>query len=49
LRWLIAAATRVLSGHPEYAAVPGTPDPNMPGLGRWFALLTPVAARRTGR
>ena len=43
-RWLITAATEVLSGHRDYAAVPGAPNPHMPGLGRWFVLLAPVVA-----
>jgi CIC family chloride channel protein len=43
-RWLIAAATDVLSGHPDYAAVPGAANPHLPGLGRWFVLLAPVVA-----
>jgi chloride channel protein, CIC family len=43
-RWLIAAATEVLSGHRDYAAVPGVPHPLLPGLGRWYVLLAPVAA-----
>jgi CIC family chloride channel protein len=43
-RWLIETFTLVLSGHPDYAAVPGASHPSFPGLGRWFVILTPVLA-----
>ena len=43
-RWLIHTFTLVLSGHPDYAAVPGAAHPGLEGLGRWFVVLAPVAA-----
>lgn len=43
-RWLIRTFTLLLSGHPDYAAAPGTANPHLPGLGRWFVLFTPVVA-----
>ncbi|MFC0005561.1 chloride channel protein [Micromonospora siamensis] len=43
-RWLVGTATLVFSGHPDYAAVPGAPHPQLPALGRWFVVLAPVAA-----
>lgn len=43
-RWLIQAATVVLSGHPDYAATPGASHPWLPALGPWFLLLVPVVA-----
>ncbi|HEX3929400.1 MAG TPA: chloride channel protein [Nocardioides sp.] len=43
-RWLIKQFTLVLSGHPDYAAVPGAAHPGLPGLGRWFLLGAPVVA-----
>ncbi|MGC1215482.1 MAG: chloride channel protein [Micromonospora sp.] len=43
-RWLIVTATRFFSGHADYAAAPGSAHPQLPGLGRWFVVLAPVAA-----
>lgn len=43
-RWLIVTFTRVFSGHADYAATPGAAHPDLPGLGRWFVVLAPVAA-----
>lgn len=43
-RWLIMAATRLMTGHGDYAAAAGTANPHLPALGRWFVLLTPVVA-----
>ena len=43
-RWLIVSATWLLSGHQDYAAVPGQADPHLPGLGRWFVVAAPVVA-----
>jgi chloride channel protein, CIC family len=43
-RWLIKTFTLLLSGHPDYAAVSGSANPHLPGLGRWFVLFTPVVA-----
>ncbi|GGK99815.1 chloride channel protein [Mangrovihabitans endophyticus] len=43
-RWLIAAATRLFSGHDDYAAVAGAANPLLPSWGRWFLLLVPVVA-----
>ena len=43
-RWLIKTFTLVLSGHPDYAAVPGAAHPGLDGLGRWFLLGAPVVA-----
>jgi CIC family chloride channel protein len=43
-RWLITTATRLFTGHDDYAASAGAVNPHLPGLGRWFVLLTPVVA-----
>ena len=43
-RWLIVTATRLFTGHGDYAAAPGAANPHLPGLGRWFVLLAPVVA-----
>ena len=43
-RWLIREFTLVLSGHADYAAVPGAAHPALPGSGRWFLLGVPVLA-----
>ncbi|HWU22473.1 MAG TPA: chloride channel protein [Nocardioides sp.] len=43
-RWLIRTFTLVLSGHADYAAVPGAAHPGLEGLGRWFVIGTPVVA-----
>ena len=43
-RWLIGSFTRLFSGHLDYAASPGAAHPGLPGLGRWFVVLAPVAA-----
>jgi CIC family chloride channel protein len=43
-RWLIKVFTLVLSGHADYAAVPGAAHPGLEGLGRWFLLGAPVVA-----
>ncbi|GAA2486552.1 chloride channel protein [Terrabacter carboxydivorans] len=43
-RWLIQTFTMLFTGHADYAASPGAANPHLPGLGRWFVLLTPVAA-----
>ncbi|MCP2254767.1 chloride channel protein, CIC family [Prauserella aidingensis] len=43
-RWLITTATRVLSGHEDYAAAPGAAHPWLPGWGSWFLLVAPVVA-----
>ncbi len=43
-RWLIKVFTLVLSGHADYAAVPGAAHPGLEGLGRWFLLGAPVLA-----
>jgi CIC family chloride channel protein len=43
-RWLIRSFTLALSGHADYAAVPGAAHPGLDGLGRWFLLGTPVVA-----
>jgi CIC family chloride channel protein len=43
-RWLIVSATWLLSGHSDYAAVPGRANPHLPGLGRWFVVAAPVVA-----
>ncbi len=43
-RWLITTFTVLLSGHEDYAAVAGAANPHLPGLGRYFVLLAPVAA-----
>ena len=43
-RWLILAATRLFSGHVDYAAVAGAANPHLESWGRWFLLVVPVAA-----
>jgi len=43
-RWLIMRFTLVLSGHGDYSLAGHAANPNLPGLGRWFMLLAPVAA-----
>jgi CIC family chloride channel protein len=43
-RWLVVSATWLLSGYADYAAVPGRPNPHVPGLGRWFVVAAPVVA-----
>jgi CIC family chloride channel protein len=43
-RFLIVWATRLLSGHADYAAAPGAANAYLPGLGRWFVLAAPVVA-----
>lgn len=43
-RWLIESFTLLLSGHADYAAVPGAAHPGLEGLGRWFLLGAPVVA-----
>ena len=43
-RWLIRTFTLALSGHADYAAVPGAAHPSLPGLGRWFVIGAPVVA-----
>ncbi len=41
-RWCITTFTRLLSGHSDYAAVPGASNPHVPWLGPYFVLLAPV-------
>lgn len=43
-RWLIKTFTLVLSGHSDYSAAGHAANPHLPGLGRWFVILAPVAA-----
>jgi len=43
-RWLIKAFTLMLSGHPDYAAVPGSAHPGLGELGPWFVVAVPVVA-----
>ncbi len=43
-RWLIATFTRLFTGYADYAAHPGAPHADLPGLGPWFVVLTPVLA-----
>ena len=43
-RWLIRTFTMLLSGHPDYAAAPGTAHPGFPWLGPWFVVIAPVVA-----
>ena len=43
-RWLIQGLTLVFTGTGDYAATPGAPHQWLPGLGRWFVVLTPVLA-----
>ncbi|MEU2054393.1 chloride channel protein [Streptomyces bungoensis] len=41
-RWCIKTFTRLLSGHNDYSASPGTSNPHVPWLGPYFVLLVPV-------
>jgi CIC family chloride channel protein len=43
-RWLIKSFTLLLSGHGDYSLAGPAANPHLPGLGRWFVLLAPVAA-----
>lgn len=43
-RWLVITATRLFTGVQDYGATPGAANPHLPGLGRWFVLVAPVAA-----
>lgn len=43
-RFMISGLTRVFTGYADYAAVPGQPHGSLPGVGRWFVVLTPVLA-----
>jgi CIC family chloride channel protein len=43
-RWLIQTFTLLFTGHADYAATPGAPNPHLPGLGRWFVVFVPVVA-----
>ncbi|HET6151627.1 MAG TPA: chloride channel protein [Marmoricola sp.] len=43
-RWLIKGFTLALTGHVDYAAVPGAASAYLPALGPWFVLGTPVVA-----
>ena len=43
-RWLIKQFTLLLSGHADYSIVGHAANPHVPGLGRWFVVLAPVAA-----
>ena len=41
-RWLVTTATRLFSGHADYAVAGHAVNPALPWLGRWFVLLAPV-------
>jgi chloride channel protein, CIC family len=43
-RWLIKVFTLAISGHADYAAVPGAPYPGLERLGPWFVVAAPVVA-----
>ena len=43
-RWLIHAFTELFTGYADYAGLGHVPNPNLPGLGIYFVLLTPVVA-----
>lgn len=43
-RYLIESLTRLFTGQLHYAGVAGQANPHLPGLGRWFVVLTPVVA-----
>jgi chloride channel protein, CIC family len=43
-RWLIKQFTLLLSGREDYSLAGPAANPHVPGLGRWFVLLAPVAA-----
>ncbi|MEW5351726.1 chloride channel protein [Streptomyces sp. 16-176A] len=41
-RWCIQTFTRLLSGHADYSASPGTAHPHLPWLGPYFVVLAPA-------
>jgi CIC family chloride channel protein len=43
-RWLVAAATQVFSGWPDYGAHAGAAHHWLPWAGRWFVVAVPVVA-----
>ncbi len=43
-RWLIVSATRLATGHSDYAGAVGQANPHLPALGRYFVLIVPVVA-----
>ena len=43
-RFMIEGGTRLFTGYLDYAAVPGSPHGYLPGVGRWFVVVTPVVA-----
>jgi chloride channel protein, CIC family len=43
-RYLIEGLTHLFTGYTDYAAHPGAGNPEIPWLGRWFVLVTPVVA-----
>ncbi|MBC9712727.1 chloride channel protein [Streptomyces sp. TRM66268-LWL] len=43
-RWMVMGATRLFSGHADYAAAQGAAHPLLPHLGPFFVLLAPAVA-----
>lgn len=43
-RWMIEGLTRVFTGFADYAGQGPVANPEVPWLGRWFVVLTPVVA-----
>jgi CIC family chloride channel protein len=43
-RYMIEGLTRLLTGYRDYAGHGHVSDPQLPALGHWFVLLTPVVA-----
>ena len=43
-RWLIHTFTELFTGYADYAGLGHVPNPNLPRLGIYFVLLTPVVA-----
>nr|WP_240757599.1 chloride channel protein [Nakamurella flava] len=43
-RWMIEGLTHLFTGFADYAGQGSVPNPEVPWLGRWFVVLTPVVA-----
>ena len=43
-RYMIEGLTLLFTGYRDYSGLGRVPNPHVPGLGRWFVVLTPVIA-----
>lgn len=43
-RWMIETLTHLFTGFADYSDQGGVANPEIPGLGRWFVVLTPIVA-----